>query len=363
MALLNAKILSQECPDLMIINYNLFQGYMEAGFLEDLTPYIAESEQIHREDYLDVVMAAYEQDGGVYGVPREFSLYTLMGRTAQVGDKQGWSIEEFISYLEENPDVVFEWDGDSYGILNFCLKYGIDQFVDFESRTCYFGGDEFKQLLYRIKALDRHDSHVSNWREIVEEGGKGVFETIISNFSDIQRMETEYGDSMTILGYPSSDGTLKCRLVQLDAMGIVANSSNKDGAWDVLEQYIVYYTGKTYNFPAKKDEFEEGLRLDTEKQYQTEDDGSYSLDENGEKIEIPLIRSNGQYLYALTDEQAKKVLQAIEGTLPDNAEAAAIQEIVVMEALQYFNDKKSLDEVIDVIQNRAQLYMDELTRP
>lgn len=360
LALINARLVSQNSPDLMIVNYNLFQSYMNAEALEDLTPYLQKDMSVRREDYIDSVIGAFERDNGLYGIPRQFILNALVGRTSQVGGKPGWSIEEFIRYLEENPDVEFEWDGDAYGILQLCLKYGLDNYVDFDLKTCHFDEAPFKDLLLRIKALNRdNSSNADVWRELLEDGGKVMAEIGIVTFSSFQYEEMTYGDSLTIIGYPSSDGSMKCRLFPSDAISIVKNSRHKEGAWDVLKQYLLQ-SKRNYDFPARKAEFEEEEKQVLEKQYQREEDGSFSLDENGEKIEQPVTYYNGQPFYAMTEEEVQKVREAIAAAIPDNADAEAIKEIVMAEALEYFYDRKTLDEVIDIIQNRAQLYLSEL---
>lgn len=338
---INAKIVSEHCPDVVLINYNLYQVYMDAEALEDLTPYVENSKSIAVEAFKEPVIKAFEKNNALYGIPRNFSITGMAGRTEQVGELQGWNIEEFITYFEQNPDVVLEWDGDDYGILNFCLRYGLENYVDFEEGKCYFDTEKFKTLLTRIKALNREDSHVDNFREHVEDGGKFLLDLSVNSFDEYKRMEAEYQDSFTILGYPGSVGNANCRLLPENAIGMFANSKNKEAAWDVIEKYMEFDFGfEEYSFSAIEKTFNEQLTLAKEEQQVTEHNITTKME-------------------ALTYEQELQILRAIENAVPDNTVWEDIRYMVLDEALHYYLDKKSLEETTDIIQKRVQLYLEE----
>lgn len=338
---INAKIVSEHCPDVVLINYNLFQVYMDAEALEDLTPYVENSKSIATEAFKEPVIKAFEKNNALYGIPRNFSVTGMAGRTDQVGELQGWNIEEFITYFEQNPDVVLEWDGDDYGILNFCLRYGLENYVDFEEGKCDFDTEKFKALLTRIKALNREDSYVDNFREHVEDGGKFLLDLPVNSFDDYKRMEAEYQDSLTILGYPGSVGNANCRLLPENAIGMFANSKNKEAAWDVIEKYMEFDFGfEEYSFSAIENTFNQQLALAKEAPEVTEHN--------------ELTKEE-----ALTQEQELQVLYAIENAVPDDVIREKIRTMVTEEALHYFLDRKSLEETVDIIQKRVQLYIEE----
>ena len=61
----------------------------------------------------------------------------------------------------------------------------------------------------------------------------------------------------------------------------------------------------------------------------------------------------------MTQEQELQVLYAIENAVPDDVIREKIRTMVTEEALHYFLDRKSLEETVDIIQKRVQLYIEE----
>lgn len=348
---LNARLVSGDSPDLVIINYNLFQVYLEAEALEDLSPYLYESHILKREDYLEKAISPFEQDGGLYGVPVAFTLQTLLAGGA--GQKAGpeWGIENFLEYMETNRDIVFEWSGNSFEILKFCLQYGIDGYVDYDAGTCRFDSEEFAQLLRRTEKLGETVARQSRpWYEVVEEGGTLITEQSIDSFTGLVKAGIRYENTVEHLGYPGADGMLKCRMLPDAAIGLAANSENKEAAWEILEQYLCY-PFELYEFPAKRKDFEELFQAAITRQYAAQEDGS--------REEQPVAYYRGEPIYALTGEQADAVLEAIEAAEPDNAARSHVRSIVLEEAQAYFNGQKTLEEVQRLMQSRVRLYLSE----
>lgn len=350
-ARLNSRLVSANCPDLVIINYNLYQIYQEAEALEDLTPYLQQSNKIDREDYLEEIMAPFEEDGGLYGIPGSFLVQTLLVRGWEGSDQRGWNIEEFLEYLEAHPEAAFEWDRNSTEVLKYCLQYGIDRYVDYENGECFFDEKEFAGLLSRIKSLSADDGQMTQIRrESAENGGALVAEISIGSFTDIVRAEIRYEGRMTHMGYPSADGTLQCRLLPGNAIGLCANGRNKEVAWDIAEQYLLYQFDD-YEFPAQREKFEALLSEKTT--------GLYTVNENGIETEEPVEYYYGEPIYALTQEQAEDVLETVKAATEDNVIREDIKAFVLEEAAEYFYDRKALEEVQGTIQRKVQLYLAE----
>ena len=61
----------------------------------------------------------------------------------------------------------------------------------------------------------------------------------------------------------------------------------------------------------------------------------------------------------MTEEDLKTLRILLEGLEPLPDDNLPLYRIAYAEARTYFSGEKSLDEVIDVIQNRATLYMNE----
>ena len=345
----NARLSGKNSPDLLAINYNYYNMYQDAGILEDLTPYLAKSECLDEEGYLEPVLKPFREGEVLYAIPKNFTLLALATGKEQAKSLQkgeGFSTERFVSYLEENEDVKFEWNGYSLGILKYCMQYGMDSFVDFEKGICNFNSDEFRSLVLRLEDMrfesDFYDSGV--WNEIVESGEKIFTEVVISDFYSLEKMKIMYNREMRILGYPTTTGEMKTQLRPTAIMGILKNSQGKQGAWEFLEYYMLNYNVPE-GFPTDRKSFEEEK---TWAQKKTKEPHARVFAGN-ESINI----------YEVGKEQIEQIMEAIECAKPPIQEEEVISEILKEELTYYINKDKSLDETLDIIQNRAQLYLNE----
>lgn len=369
----NTRLVSPDCPDLILFNYYFYQIYAEAEVLADLNPYLEQSITISLDDYLDTVIEPFCYEKAIYGIPNSFYIKSLVGRKSQVKSihkkeiwpfpfltsqketTEGMSVDGFITYLEKNPDVKIYLDGTPSGILRFCLKYSMDSFVDFEKGTCNFTGDDFRNLMLRINNMERtHCADFGEWEAFIKNGEKLLPEMTLSDFYTLSGQELEYRYDLILLGYPSSDGSLKCELMPQDTIGITQKSSQKEGAWEFLEYYLQNYESLS-GFSSRKEAFQEAFFTAQTKQYQ--------VDRDGKKVEIPVSQHFYEMdllpIYALSEEKAKHILAAVENATTVPKEINTIIDIIWEECGGYFYGDKTLDETLHIIQNRAQLYLDE----
>ena len=99
-------------------------------------------------------------------------------------------------------------------------------------------------------------------------------------------------------------------------------------------------------------------------EYMTDGEGNYILDENGNKIE----ESQGGFgwgdgmtveIYAMTQEQADKLLELIENTTKVQDYNSAIYDIVAEQSAAFFAGQKSAEEVAKLVQSKANIFVNE----
>ena len=98
-------------------------------------------------------------------------------------------------------------------------------------------------------------------------------------------------------------------------------------------------------------------------EYQKDENGNYVLDEHGNKIEV----SRGGVgwgdtmieLYATTQEQADKLWELITTTTKVADYSSSIYDIVNEQTPAFFSGQKSAEEVARLIQNKANIYVNE----
>lgn len=354
----NTRLVSDECPDLLMIDYFYYQTYAEAGVLEDLTPYLAQSTLLAKENYMKRAIEPFQVGEAIYGIPKGFSVHGLMGRKSQVKKLyNNMTIDGFLDFLEKNPTAKFEYNGGPVGILEYCLKYGIEEFVDFEKGICRFDEKDFRRLLERINSMERiHNPQSGEWENLMRSKEILFSEAFLSDFFTLENQALYYGDEMMFIGYPSSDGKLVGEIFPSHNIGIPKNGKDKEGAWEFLKYYLLNYQISN-DMPTAKELFQDKfINSKTPK---------YENDEEGKQVEVPIKQvyydNAMEFVYALNEEKAEHILAVVNSAKPMTTEARTILNIVLEESRAYFYGGRSLDEVLSIIQNRCQLYLDENT--
>ena len=192
----------------------------------------------------------------------------------------------------------------------------------------------------------------------------------------------EGGGYAAYIGTPSGGGTGSCfvlpqRYEDVNArLGISAFCQAKEGAWAYVRQCLlpggagsVRVNGMTYTgsgFPICREDFD---RLFEPRWFRYEN-GEYALDQDGNRIEEPQDLSCGIYymdvevsmmLYQLAPNEIQMerfwdLYHAIDRVESSNSN---IMRIIEEQAEIYFAGDKSLDETVDLIQRRAELYVNE----
>ena len=172
-------------------------------------------------------------------------------------------------------------------------------------------------------------------------------------------IEAIFGGDYAVKGYPSSkDSGIHISLKRVAA--ISSQSKNKDAAWEFVKRYVTEdYQGKHYQSfwgnPTRKDVFDvkcEALKA-TEKTKDkygnkvTPKDGEYGWDD--------FVYTEKPY----TDEEINMYKEAVENASGLWSRDSKVEDIIAEEAAAYFAGDKSADEVITIIENRVNTYINE----
>lgn len=143
-------------------------------------------------------------------------------------------------------------------------------------------------------------------------------------------------------------------------VAITADSQYKDVAWEFLEAVLsgAFTESSTGQFVTGKEALEATLAKEVEKEYLKDSDGNYVLDENGDKI-ADVTYVNGRAVEPMTTRQVDEVRTAIENAVFYNNLERDCIAIVCEEAGMLIENNRTIDETINIIQNRVQLMLDE----
>lgn len=405
---LNTEMLSGKLPDMIDINtYSMpIEQYAAKGFLTDLYELIDADADLSREDFVQPVLKALESaDGKLYQLPNTFVVSTAIALDKVAGDYDTWNlaaVKDAMTKLQDGASVfdVYRTKSD---ILSTCISRNIDAFVDWENGAAHFDSDEFKALLEFANSFpDTYD-----WENADEEdqdsaqnrmnAGKQLMSSFyVSSLEDILYQLTGYNGKVKFVGYPSEDGTSN-HAFQIDgAIAISSTCADKTAAWNFMKQFLNEEYQSSYNiwsFPINQAAFDAKLKEMMTEEYQTDDNGNVMKDDNGNPIRIPKVTyytdgngtmtgystgnggvavmqasadgsvemgENGEVnVYAMTQEQADEILGLINATTAVYGYDESIMGIITDEAAPYFAGEKSLDDTVNMIQSRVNLYVAE----
>ncbi len=362
----NADLTTANCPDIISLSNVDFHMYVSKGVLEDLYPYMEKS-GINKEDYLENILKAYEEDGKLYGILSGFYVSSTLAKESKVGDKTGWTLEEMLEFAQDkDPESVFPY-GSRSSIFYYCIYNNIDEFIDWESGKCSFNGEDFiKTMEFAAKFPEEYDYQKE--REGLSARIRSdkilLMDNSITSVQEYQMITGMFGEKVAFLGYPNSER--KGNLIQPagGCMGLASKSKNKDGAWEFMqvmisEEYqnsLVSEHGNSYGFPIRKDALEKQFELDMTPDYYEDGDGN--------KVESAKTTWGWDdfqmEIMAATQEEVDAVKKLI-----DSAEKVAgsvdeqLVNIITEESEPFFKGQKSAKEAADIIQNRIQTYVNE----
>ena len=332
---LYTEIIAGKGPDILDIGWMYFKP--TSPYLEDLLPYIDEDGELSREDFVDSVFDALTVDGKVTSLPTSFSIYTLAGRTSDVGKSMGWTMNDLMVLLEEKGEEVMAlppWLPEN-AFLAWVCSISTGEFVNWDKKECYFDSDAFIQLLefcHTLPLTQNLDGYVSDYVP-------NVLLTLqaLQNLSLLKTIKRNYaGDEFTYIGFPGNSGIGSYFEGGAFAprLAILAGSGNKSGAWEFVRSAFL---------PS----------------WQQDQDRNWG---------IPIIESalNARISGIIKDEDSllnredlDKFLNLLEETDLFTFRNDTITEIINEEAAPYLAGEKSAGEVAAIIQNRVSIYVSE----
>lgn len=341
----NAYLVSANGPD--VIDIFSYESNLKEGYLLDLKPYLENSEKINTDNLLPRVWEDFDEDGKIYTIPRTINITALACSTELLDGKDSWTVNEYLDLLERYPNAMTEpgvsVENTKMTILSSTLYYkGVNGFVDAETGRADFDGEYFRSILSRIADLEVTKTDKSK-EERAMEGDVVFWRLYLYDTRGFQQAEWKNGQELTLIGFPVSglvEGEKSSNPIYYNEMlGIHSDTENAEAAWDFVESYITgAFMPSNFFFRTGREAFEERIRAEMDIEPGTIDGIPYP---------------------PITEEQADKVRNAFLDGFYSADEDLMIERIILEEVPPFFSGEKRLDEVVGIIQSRAQLYLDE----
>lgn len=309
-------------PEVMYVSLEDMEILYEKGMLADLRDYLS-------EETLDKIVPGVLEmgtvDGTLVGIAPGISARSLrVGENVWSGDS--WTLDDILTLMESGKlenKIYYEKNGSYYGSMAVVRWLTFDNLensflIDWENGESHFEDDRFIRLL---KCIGKYDSASYEGPQDDRIGGGGsliVFDQISTLQDAAEYAETHSVQGSHYVGFPSERGNGN----YLDANGVVV--VNRD-----------------VSDPAAVSVYLEGLL------------------ENGVQMNDTLELHHGLPVTELpADEQEANAFLA--RCAPAPRAYKDIEDIIYEELRDYYAGDKTAEEAAEIIDNRVQLYLDEM---
>lgn len=351
--LLQREIISGEGPDLIDFGSGYTKADIVGKYTENLYEYIDTDYSLRTDLYLNV-LDSFSIDTKLYAIPLAFQLNSFVGRREDIGNIEGWNVSEMLCMLEKSRKKYPMGYDTKAGVFGNLMYASLEDFVDWENGKSYFDSSDFRNVLEYANKFDyEYNQNMGefSFNECT------VRQIIIGNVFATAIAEGELGtQDVTYAGFPNKakSGTVvsPCRNV----IAISMASKNKDCAWEFIRQLLGTRYQERINDCAT-------LSVNREVVEKQLDLAMHEEIENGEKKVKASYAMDYSYdfqpIYHITEKQKNDFKKLVEEAKTSSTDDEKIYEIIFEEADGYFAGQKTVDDVIEGIENRVWIYISE----
>ena len=368
---LMVELLTGQIPDVLDLGYSNgsvamlpYRQLVQKGYLENLWPFIENDPDLGRSSLLEPPLRAAEIDGGLYTIFDSVMISTLVGAEGTVGDRISWTMADLRTAYATMPKnaTVLEYITPRKQVAEHLLGMSIDQYIDWESGQCAFDCGNFRTNLEFLREIPEEvvwssDEEVN--RELsdrMQEGRQLLAQTFLSSPHDIQKWDGLFSGRTAFVGYPVEDGSVGSAFFpSFVRLSMSSACKNKEAAWEVIRQLLFpRYTNQqavadayiTHNIPVNRADYEIIRRTYMEKDFLNREYGFYRGFQSISFREV-------------TEDEICRFEDLFNSVERIELSDSELQGIVMESAAPYFAGDKTLDETVDLIQRRVQLYVNE----
>lgn len=348
------RIAAGDIPDMMIVDSDTMQLLYEKGILADMTDMIPDD---LKEQVFDCVWNAGTIDGKLVGLTT--SLYaSSMLVSDEVWSEETWTLEDMLTLADTTASdtllgliPLYGYDPGPTDALYQLALCNIDSaLVDWETGTCHFDSDLFHRLLEYCKNSPVLESNSSMddpapVRAVQNREYLAYPCDFIHSFSAFSSRTSAFPENYHWVGLPTEDES--GNFVSPSRFLVV----NKDSEnLDVIRQFLPFL----YDEEVERKNPDSCLRRDILRKciYISEWDSQVQF-------------SMGEGTFLILDSKpdgtsyVEEYIEFMDSCTPFPVRDSDVASIVLEEVPAYFSGDKDMDTVIDIIQRRVQLYLDE----
>lgn len=347
------RIVAGDAPDMFIVSAENMQILYDKGALADLTGIIPLQTQ---EQVFDCIWNAGTIDGKLIGLTTGLSSSGILV-SDEIWSQDTWTLEDILTLAEAAPKDTLKGLIPLSGsrplasdVLDWLALQNIDPaLVDREAGTCHFDSEMFRKLLEYCKNTPipepNPDSQNPAPARAVINGEYLAYACNIYSFPAFSYQMSLFPENYHWVGVPTRGGS--GNLVQTGSFLVVSKDTQN---MDLIREFLplLYDADLQRQYPWSC------LRRDVlrERVFVPGWDSSVHFDMGEGNYLILEGKPDGT-------SYVEDYIAFLDSCVPRPPRDNTIANIVLEEVEPYFAGDKNMDTVIDIIQNRVQLYLDE----
>lgn len=374
-----ADVLGDNPPDVMDVTSPVLlnmdpslEDLMDKAYVDDLNPYLERSQKISKEDFEPKIIEAFTCPKGLPAIPTTYDIDAVIVPRQEFGDGLGWKISDLIAYDHAHPNLPPMNNCNRSAMCALIIMPNVFNMIDWDEGQAHFDCKEFREMMEYAASFPEGDGYYSTDNY---SGNQLLQMTCIETLFKLEYAQKAYfGKNAKLIGYPTVDGK-PLTIISPDtnglALAICSRSHDKEGAWDFVEYVLEQNPHKqSYEFrqtfggiPTNLKILQEDLALLSSPEGPLNigllsvagvQSDPYLYDPFSEEEPDGMFRT-----YPFTEEEEKLLRELLDAAQVNSQEYKKIKSIVWSECKEYFSGKRNLDQTVDAIQSRVQLYLNE----
>lgn len=328
-----------------------------SGMLSDLYPFMQNDESFETQDFYYNILESFEVGDSLYVLAPSYRIDSYTTVNSGLSGLERMDIKQLADAYNMLDDDSILFPGETKKAVFGMICYGnLENYVDWGKGICYFNGDSFKNILNFANQFPQSLNMANDYsaKEIFTERRALLYPVSIDNVYGPARIRTLYGETPTYIGYPFDSGNGNMAAIADIAIGISSTSKNKEEAWSFLSSLLdsEFQDNTERGLPLRVSSLEQKLEAAMKAEF----------DSNGEKTVKEQLIFDGEdpvNIYEISNEDAetlKAIISKIEFSMVVDSN---LYRIILEEADYLFHDDRNVDDVAEIIQNRASIYINE----
>lgn len=331
--------LTENGPDILIDPYNTlpFLSLSRSKHMIDMSEYLYNDKDIDVSEYREEHFDSAKTEGKLFSLPSCYSVFGLLCAPDEYAPDR-WTIDEYNAVVSVTDSVPVAGSS-AAELLEGALAYSLHDFIDFEKAEVRFDSEAFISLLEWAKENEDRSQDEDDGRGSVSAGSAvycaGSFDSV---FSYVDACVIMYDCDFSMAPFPTEKGASLLAQPKY-RFAISSQCPHPDVAWDCVSELLSEDMQKVLSrgyVPLRHDALEWAIRE-----------------------EIEFIE-----LCSLTDSKRAEEVTAKFYSYATQAHSISYTDmdcvnLILEEAGAFFADQKTAEEVAAVIQNRAQILVDE----